>query len=51
MMKTLMQLRHDARRLWSTRAQQVKWLRGIQLARASRTGWLLDAQVQRRVKG
>lgn len=47
-MKSLMTLRHDARRLWPTRTLQVRWLRGVQMVRMTRTGWQLDKTVERR---
>lgn len=42
-MKSYMQLRHVARKLWpQSRAMQRKWLRAVACARQGKTGWVLD---------
>ena len=41
-MKSYMQLRHLARKLWPTPVLQRKWLRAVRMTRATAKGWVLD---------
>ena len=47
-MKSYLQLRHTAQRLWPSLALQKQWLRAVQRTRSTKQGWILDGTVVRR---
>jgi hypothetical protein len=47
-MKTLLELRHHARELWSDPFMARQWIRAVHNARKSDKGWILDQAVKRK---